>query len=91
MTGKEAVSMDAFGEKLRPLRQKLGMTQAALAKASGIPLGTIRDLPTGQARSAAVHRAEAHALMVSLDAFPAGQVEAKDAAAKRGMRRKEKS
>jgi transcriptional regulator with XRE-family HTH domain len=32
-----------FGEKLRALREAAGMTQAQLALASGIPLGTIRE------------------------------------------------
>jgi transcriptional regulator with XRE-family HTH domain len=32
-----------FGEKLRELREAAGLTQAALAAASKVPIGTIRD------------------------------------------------
>jgi transcriptional regulator with XRE-family HTH domain len=32
-----------FGEKLRELRESAGLTQAALAAASKVPIGTIRD------------------------------------------------
>jgi transcriptional regulator with XRE-family HTH domain len=32
-----------FGEKLKSLRDAVGLTQAQLADASGVPVGTIRD------------------------------------------------
>ncbi len=35
--------METFGDKLKAARQAAGLTQAALAEASGIPLGTIRE------------------------------------------------
>ena len=36
-----------FGEKLKQLREQAGLTQAALAKASGRGLGAIRDYEQG--------------------------------------------
>jgi transcriptional regulator with XRE-family HTH domain len=35
--------MATFGDKLREARTAAGLTQAQLAEASGIPLGTIRE------------------------------------------------
>lgn len=35
--------MATFGDKLKAARQAAGLTQAALAESSGIPLGTIRE------------------------------------------------
>jgi transcriptional regulator with XRE-family HTH domain len=40
--------MPTFGEQLRSLREKAGMTQAGLAEASGLPLGSIRNYEQGQ-------------------------------------------
>src|SRR4051794_19771629 len=37
-----------FGEKLRQLREQAGMTQQALADASGLPLPSIRGYEQGQ-------------------------------------------
>ena len=37
----------AFGEKLKELREKAGLTQAALAEKSGRSLGAIRDYEQG--------------------------------------------
>jgi transcriptional regulator with XRE-family HTH domain len=37
-----------FGDRLRELRDKAGLTQAALAEASGLPLGSIRNYEQGQ-------------------------------------------
>jgi transcriptional regulator with XRE-family HTH domain len=32
-----------FGQRLKELRERAGLTQAQLAERSGVPLGTIRD------------------------------------------------
>jgi transcriptional regulator with XRE-family HTH domain len=37
-----------FGERLRQLRDRAGMTQAGLAEASGLPLGSLRNYEQGQ-------------------------------------------
>lgn len=37
------MSMETFGDKLKAARQAAGLTQAALAELSAIPLGTIRE------------------------------------------------
>jgi transcriptional regulator with XRE-family HTH domain len=37
-----------FAEKLRQLRESAGLTQAALADASGLPVGSIRNYEQGQ-------------------------------------------
>ncbi len=37
-----------FAERLRRLRRERGITQAALAELSGIPLGTLRDYEQGR-------------------------------------------
>ena len=60
-----------FGEKLKELRRRKGMTQASLAESSTIPLGTIRDYEQGK-RNPKLYNAQklAHALGVSLEAFP---------------------
>jgi transcriptional regulator with XRE-family HTH domain len=60
-----------FGQKLKELRQQKGMTQAAFAKASDVPLGTIRDYEQDK-REPLLSNAQklAHALGVSLDVFP---------------------
>ena len=40
--------MPKFGERLRELREKAGMTQAQLADKSGLPIGSIRNYEQGQ-------------------------------------------
>jgi transcriptional regulator with XRE-family HTH domain len=40
--------MLTFGERLRELRDKAGLTQVQLAEASGLPLGSIRNYEQGQ-------------------------------------------
>ena len=37
-----------FAERLRELREQAGLTQAALAQTSGLPLGSIRNYEQGQ-------------------------------------------
>ena len=37
-----------FADRLRQLREERGMTQAGLAEASGLPLGSIRNYEQGQ-------------------------------------------
>jgi transcriptional regulator with XRE-family HTH domain len=39
-----------FAEKLKQLREAAGMTQSALAIASGVPLPTLRDYEQGKRR-----------------------------------------
>ena len=62
--------MATFGEKLRELRTAAGLTQAGLASASGVPIGTIRDYEQGK-RDPLLSTAQklAHALGKGLDAF----------------------
>ncbi len=81
----------AFGVKLKELRQSKGMTQEALADASGIPLGTIRDYEQGK-RDPLLSNAQklARALAVSLDVFPAIDLPAKSPKRPRGRPRKTK-
>jgi transcriptional regulator with XRE-family HTH domain len=40
--------MPTFAERLRELREGAGLTQAGLAAASGLPLGSIRNYEQGQ-------------------------------------------
>jgi transcriptional regulator with XRE-family HTH domain len=40
--------MTTFGEKLKELRTVAGLSQAGLADASGVPIGTIRDYEQGK-------------------------------------------
>ncbi len=60
-----------FGQKLKELRIQSGMTQAQLAEASQVPLGTIRDYEQGN-RGPLLSTAQklARALKQSLDVFP---------------------
>lgn len=62
--------MQTFGEKLKELRVAADMTQAALADASGVPIGTIRDYEQGK-RDPLLSTAQklAHALGYKLDVF----------------------
>ena len=61
-----------FAEKLKELRQGKGLSQAGLAAASGVPVGTIRDYEQGK-REPLLSNAQrlARALGASLDTFPA--------------------
>lgn len=61
-----------FAERLKELRERAGMTQAQLAKACEIPLGTLRDYEQGTRRSDPSLRIAAKlatTLGVSLDLF----------------------
>jgi transcriptional regulator with XRE-family HTH domain len=60
-----------FGEKLKELRAAGGLTQAQLAEASGVPLGTVRDYEQNK-RDPLLSTAQrlARGLGVSLDIFP---------------------
>jgi transcriptional regulator with XRE-family HTH domain len=40
--------MPTFAEKLKELRERAGLTQAALAQSSGLSLGVIRDYEQGK-------------------------------------------
>jgi transcriptional regulator with XRE-family HTH domain len=40
--------MPTFAERLRELRERAGLTQAQLAEASGLPIGSIRNYEQGQ-------------------------------------------
>jgi transcriptional regulator with XRE-family HTH domain len=66
-----------FGEKVRQLRTERGMSQPALAAASGLSVGAIRDYEQGR-REPLLGRAQllARALGVSLDVFPPAAPEA---------------
>jgi transcriptional regulator with XRE-family HTH domain len=59
-----------FADRLRQLREERGMTQAGLAAASGLPLGSIRNYEQGQREPywAVVFKLAA-ALGVSCDKF----------------------
>ncbi len=65
--------MPTFGAKLQEQRGRLGMTQAGLAEAAGIPLGTIRDYEQDKRDPLASNLVKlARALGVSLDALAEG-------------------
>ena len=59
---------ETMGQRLKQLREQAGMSQAALAKASGVPLGTLRnweqDLRSPMLLTAGL---VARALRISLD------------------------
>ncbi len=38
----------AFGQRLQELREAAGLTQAALAEKSGVPLGSVREVEQGR-------------------------------------------
>jgi DNA-binding XRE family transcriptional regulator len=62
--------MPTFGEKLRQLRDRAGLTQQQLAEASGVNLWTIRGYEQGRREpnwKVAIHLA--HALGVKVEAF----------------------
>jgi transcriptional regulator with XRE-family HTH domain len=62
--------MPTFAERLRELREQAGLTQAQMAEASGLPLGSIRNYEQGQREPywAVVFKLAA-ALGASADAF----------------------
>lgn len=70
----------AFADKLKHLRQERGLSQAAFAESSGIPLGSLRDYEQGK-REPLLSNAQrlADALDVPLDVFrePARKKEGK--------------
>jgi transcriptional regulator with XRE-family HTH domain len=82
--------MATFGEKLKELRLSAGITQAALADASGVPIGTIRDYEQGKrdpllSTAQKLGRAVGHGLEVFNDVTPGVQgrdIRAADVAAK---------
>ncbi len=78
--------LTTFGEKLKQLRIDRGLTQAALAEVSGVPVGTIRDYEQGK-RDPLLSNAQrlARALCISLDVFPVVE----EAPAKRERPRKQ--
>ena len=63
----------SFGDMLKDIRKQKGMTQAGLAKAAGVPVGTIRDYEQGK-RDPLLSNAQklAAALRVSVDVFGQG-------------------
>jgi transcriptional regulator with XRE-family HTH domain len=62
--------MTTFGERLRELRQRVGLSQAQLAEASDLPVGSIRNYEQGirEPYWAVIFKLAA-ALRVSADAF----------------------
>src|SRR5262245_50365785 len=48
MAGEGKGACMKFAERLRQLRETAGLTQAALATASGLPVGSIRNYEQGQ-------------------------------------------
>jgi transcriptional regulator with XRE-family HTH domain len=77
-----------FAEKLKELRQGKGLSQAGLAAASGVPVGTIRDYEQGK-REPLLSNAQrlARGLGVSVAAFNGPEAEP---ARKSRSKRKEK-
>jgi transcriptional regulator with XRE-family HTH domain len=68
----EVVGMPTFAELLKQLREKAGMTQAALSSASGLSLGVIRDYEQGKKEPALRSAFKlAEALGVSVEQFKA--------------------
>ena len=64
--------MPTFAERLRELREKSGLTQAQLAEASGLPIGSIRNYEQGQREPYwSVLFKLARALHVSVEVFGA--------------------
>lgn len=64
--------MPTFAERLRELRKRAGLTQAQLASASGVPIGSVRNYEQGQREpywDVAFRLADA--LGVSVEAFAA--------------------
>ena len=62
--------MKTFGEGLKALRERAGLTQAALASKTGLSLGIVRDYEQGRKEPALRSAFKlADALGVSVDAF----------------------
>jgi transcriptional regulator with XRE-family HTH domain len=79
-----------FAEKLKQLREKAGLTQAALARASGRSLGAVRDYEQGNREptlKAAVKLSEA--LGVSVEVFAGCVGNDEDGLPPRGVAKKE--
>jgi DNA-binding XRE family transcriptional regulator len=66
----------AFGAGLQALREEAGLSQAALAQASGVPVGTIREYEQGRREPlfSAMQKLAPH-LKADLDALPSPLVE----------------
>jgi transcriptional regulator with XRE-family HTH domain len=74
----------SFGEKLKAMRKAAGMTQAGLAEASGVPIGTIRDYEQLKREPLLLTAAKiARALSVRLEEFTVGAWERRNASAAR--------
>jgi transcriptional regulator with XRE-family HTH domain len=88
--------MSTFGEKPKELRLVAGLTQAALADASGVPIGTIREYEQGKrdpllSTAQNLGRAVGHGLEVFNDMTPGVQgrdIGAVDVASKSRRRKK---
>jgi putative transcriptional regulator len=70
--------MATFGEKLKELRDAAGLSQAGLAEAGGVPIGTIRDYEQGKrdpllSTAQKLARALGHGLDVFNDVKPGVQ------------------
>jgi putative transcriptional regulator len=62
--------MPTFAERLKELREKAGLTQAALAQATGLSLGVVRDYEQGRKEPALRSAFKlAEALGVSVEEF----------------------
>ncbi len=80
--------MPTFAERLRELRERAGLTQAQLAEASGLPIGSIRNYEQGQREPYwNVVFQLAGALGVSCEAFSVCTGATKPAAEKKPRRR----
>jgi transcriptional regulator with XRE-family HTH domain len=78
--------MPTFAIRLKELREKAGLTQAALAQATGLSLGVIRDYEQGRKEPALRSAFKlAEALGVSVEEFRADD---QPAAPKKSTRRK---
>src|SRR6266511_884433 len=66
----EAIQMSAFGRTLKAVREKAGLTQAALAEQAGLHVFCVAKLEQGlRAPTWASVRALAHALNISVEVF----------------------
>src|SRR5262245_30526130 len=83
----EEVRMSAFGQKLKEVREKAGLTQAALAEQAGLHVFGVAKLEQGlREPSWATVRALAHALKVSVVVFDVDELPDKPPAASDGKR-----
>jgi transcriptional regulator with XRE-family HTH domain len=78
----------AFADRLRELREEAGLTQAALAERSGLPLGSVRGYEQGQREPlwTVIYRL-ADALGVSCEKFKPSPPVAPPARRRRGRKR----